>query len=88
MAREIVGKVINITTSSNNGAGILDFECTYFLGTFRSAPMSGRVIVKADITQNDTQLTAALRQGIADYVNTSVTPNLTFTSSDVVGLNV
>jgi len=90
MARSVVGKVFCISTSTGNGQGILDFTVDYFVTIQMQGPTTGRVIAKCDITQNDTQLTTALRQAVADAVNLSALVALSpqIAASDVVGCNV
>lgn len=86
MARSVVGRVLSISSSTGNAPGVLDFVVTFYSSTLVNCISSGTIIAKCDITQNDTQLTNAIRQAIADYINSISSNNVT--AADIVGCNV
>ncbi len=70
--------------------GVLDFLVSYFAPTANQCVTSNTIVAKCDITQNDTQLTTALRQAVADAVNATTSNGISpaISANDVVGCNI
>lgn len=86
----VAGRITGTGFTSGNPVNIVDFIVKYHVASDAGlvGPAEGEVAVKADILQNDTQITQDIRAALAAYLNTQLTPNPALAANNVRGCNL
>lgn len=86
MAAKLIGTVLGVSTSTDNGVDVMDFTVGYICTEYIGGATSGQAVVRVDAAQNDAQMQSALKVALANYVNSLA--GTAFTSVDVRGCSV
>jgi len=90
MATTVAATITAMGWTSTNSIAIVDFVVAYHVASdsYVSGLLDGEIVLTADITQNETQISLALRTALAAYLNTKLVPNPGISANEVRGCNV